>query len=78
MSKNPHPDLPRTPIKSSHIKAIGYDTNTHHLQVEFSAGPIYDYPGVKPATHMGLMQAKSKGTFLAEAIKTRHTGILRQ
>lgn len=73
-----HPELPQTPVKSSHIKAIGYDTNTHHLQVTFTSGQTYDYIGVKPATHMAFMQAKSKGSFLSEAITTRHTGILRK
>lgn len=78
LGKNVMPLLPATAVKSSNVRSIGYDTNTHHLQVTFHSGDTYDYVGVPPATHMGLMSAKSKGTFLQDAVKTRFRHIKRQ
>lgn len=43
------------PVKSSNIKAIGYDDGT--LRVEFKNGGRYDYDGVKPEEYDALVDA---------------------
>ena len=59
----------RTPVRSSHLKSVGYDSTAQTLEVEFSDGDIYHYYNVPTHIHAGLMSAFSKGTFLNQRIK---------
>lgn len=59
----------REPVASSTIVAIGYDEPSQTLEVEFQTGAIYQYYNVAPALFEQLMQATSKGQFLAYQIK---------
>jgi hypothetical protein len=54
------------PVKSSHIKSIGWDNNV--LEVRFKNGSIYQYHGVPRADHVALMAAKSHGAHLKSDI----------
>ena len=49
------------PVKSKAVAAIGYDAETKELQVRFTSGGLYSYPGVTGAQYLDLMAAKSKG-----------------
>jgi KTSC domain len=49
-------------VKSSNIKAIGYNNNT--MRVEFKNGDSYEYFGVTPYQHKELMAAQSIGSHL--------------
>jgi hypothetical protein len=51
-----------TPVKSSHIKAIGHSGTTMH--VEYSDGGLYEHTGVPGHAHAELMAAQSKGKHL--------------
>ena len=58
-----------TPVESSMIQAVGYDSKTRLLEVVFNNGRTYCYEGVPPKVHKGLMAAESKGQYmLAEVI----------
>lgn len=59
----------RTPVSSSNIRSIGYDTPSAILEVEFTSGDIYEYYDVPEHLHRGLMNASSKGQFLNDNIK---------
>jgi len=59
----------RTPVNSSNIVSIGYDSTRSTLQVEFKDLSIYEYAGVPSALYNNLMRAASKGSFLAQHIK---------
>lgn len=72
------PALARTPVKSSHLRSVGYDPVNQHMQIEFRDGSVYDYPGVPPAAHTGLMSAPSKGKYYRSAIRPRHPAIKRK
>lgn len=61
--------MQRTPVQSSNIAAVGYAPEQRVLQVEFIGGRVYEYAGVPPTVHDGLMRAPSKGTFFAEHIR---------
>jgi hypothetical protein len=61
--------MTRTPVSSSNIVSIGYDSTTQVLEVEFKDSSIYEYYGVPAFLHDGLMRASSKGSFLAQHIK---------
>lgn len=51
------------------MKSIGYDIATHTLRVQFVSGGSYDYSHVSADVHAALLQAPSKGTFIAKLIK---------
>jgi hypothetical protein len=56
------------PVESSNIAAIGYAEGYNLLRVQFRDGSVYDYPGVSPEKHAGLMDSESKGHYLADCI----------
>ena len=60
------------PVASSNIRAVGYDSQTQTLEVEFHSGWVYQYYGVPDNMHDQMMQATSKGKFLNLYIKNRY------
>ena len=59
----------RTPVTSSNIASIGYDSATQTLEVEFHNGSVYQYRGVPPSLYQSLMGASSHGQYLDAYIK---------
>lgn len=59
----------RTPVSSSNLASVGYDSNTQILEVEFLRGGIYQYLGVPPSVYSGLMAAISHGSYLSQYVK---------
>jgi hypothetical protein len=64
----------RTPVKSTNIAAIGYDSASRTLEVEFKSGGVYEYKSVTPATALAFKRAKSKGNYFASVIKNKYEG----
>lgn len=62
-----------TPVKSSHIKAIGHDPDADELHVEFSNGSVYAYGNYPAALYDRLLAihhaGESVGSHHARAIK---------
>ncbi len=58
------------PVKSSNIKAVGYDADTRMLTVEFGSGAQHTYADVPPETHQALMDAESVGKFFHANIRS--------
>lgn len=65
--------MDRTPVTSSNINSIGYETETSTLEVEFLKGSVYQYHGVPESEYQALMQAGSKGSYLADHIKGNYS-----
>lgn len=61
--------MERVPVQSSSLASVGYDSQSSTLEVEFLNGSIYQYFGVPPHIHEGLMNAGSKGSYLDQNIK---------
>ncbi len=61
-------DVTMTPVKSSFIRAIGYDATKKMLFVKFPKG-FYSYQGVKSVTVTRWLKAKSKGSFFHQNIR---------
>lgn len=61
----------RVPVTSSNVAAIGYDTATQTLEVQFTNGAVYQYFDVPPSLHKEFMGASSFGTYLDKNIKKR-------
>jgi len=65
------PDIALFPVESNQVKAIGYDSATETLAMQFKhgVGAIYHYPGVTKELHEALMAADSVGKFFGQHIK---------
>jgi len=59
--------MKRIPIKSSNLKAVGYESEI--LEVEFLNGGVYEYSEVPQENYDGLMAALSKGKYYNQYIK---------
>jgi hypothetical protein len=59
----------RTFVSSTNLKSVGYDPETHTLEVEFHDGAVYQYFRVPQHVYMSLMNASSKGGYLDDHIK---------
>lgn len=61
--------MERTPVISSNLKSVGYDSGTSTLEVEFKKGRIYQYQNVPPEKYSSLLDADSKGRYFNKNIK---------
>ena len=63
------------PVESSNIAAVGYEGNV--LTVAFKNGSVYTYAGVPLTIYQSLLNAPSKGQYLAKEIKGKfpHTNV---
>ena len=59
-------------VKSSNIKSVGYDPDSHRLVVEFHSGRKYAYAGVSPEVHEAFLGAKSMGIFFTREIRGQY------
>ena len=60
-------------VLSREIEWIGYERSLSMLQVEFIAGPIYQYTDVPENVYERFLNAKSYGRFFDEEIKGRYS-----
>lgn len=64
--------MQRTPVTSSDIQSIGYDTATRTLEVEFHSGGIYQYFNVPASEYQAFMAAGSHGQYFHQYIKNTY------
>jgi hypothetical protein len=62
----------RQPVVSSSIIAVGYDSLSAVLEIEFQAGGTYNYFGVPAFQFRNLMAAQSHGKYFASNIRDRY------
>jgi hypothetical protein len=62
----------RESVSSSNVASIGYDEPSQTLEVEFNNGAVYQYYNVTQVVFDQLMQAGSKGQYLAHNIKNSY------
>lgn len=61
-----------TPVESSNLAEIGYDSDRKELAVKFKSGGTHHYVGVEPDRHSGLMSAESHGKYFNQNIKGQY------
>lgn len=61
--------IQRTPVTSSAIRSVGYDSSTRILEIEFTGGSVYRYYEVPSDVYRGLMSAESHGKYFNRYIK---------
>src|SRR3954463_13067367 len=64
--------MPRSPVESTALAAVGYSKRLHALEIEFRDGLIYRYEEVAPSTYRGLLAAESKARFYNQQIRGRY------
>ena len=63
--------MDRTPVVSSNIASVGYETEASILEVEFKNGNLYRFTRVPSAIALGLIEAESCGSYFNRNIKDR-------
>lgn len=61
--------MKRQPVSSSNIVAIGCDTTSETLEIEFKSGLIYQYFNVPQVIREQLIAAPSIGSFFSANIR---------
>ena len=64
--------MERTPVSSSNIRSVGYDSDSSILEIEFNNGTVYQYANVPQFEYDGLMSAASHGSYFSANIKSRY------
>ena len=67
--------MQRQEVESSNIKAIGYDSNTNILEVEFKDFSIYHYMNVPANVYQSFLNASSVGKYFHQYIKSSYSFI---
>ncbi len=67
--------IPRAPVQSSAIAAVGYSKRLHVLEIEFVNGAIYRYLDVPSDVYRDLLAAKSKARFYDQNIRAKYRSV---
>ncbi|ABB08540.1 KTSC domain-containing protein [Burkholderia lata] len=59
-------------VKSSAIRAVGYDPSSLRMRILFAQGHSYDFCGVPLNVYKGLMSSPSMGSYYNNFIKDRY------
>lgn len=60
------------PVRSTAIRAVGYDPTTQRMKIAFVAGHTYDFCRVPQSIFDGLLRAGSKGRYYDTYIRDRY------
>jgi hypothetical protein len=63
--------MERETVRSSNIRAIGYNEEDEILEIQFNKGGIYQYTGVPKELFKMLMDSGSKGKFFHKHIRPK-------
>ena len=61
-------------VYSEAIINVWYKYDSRKLVIDFKSGASYEYNGVAIHTVLGLIEAESKGAFIAKYIKPHYEG----
>ena len=64
--------IPRHPVESSALAAVGYSKRLHALEIEFHDGLIYRWADVPLPVYRDLMAAESKARFYNRNIRGKY------
>ncbi len=65
--------MERVPVQSSNLRAIGYDSATEILEVEFLDDAVYEYKNVPQVIYEQLMSAPSHGSYFSREISRSYS-----
>jgi hypothetical protein len=61
-----------TPVDSSSLLQVGYDSGSQELYIEFKEGRTYVYSPVPETTYRELLDADSKGSYFNREVKPKY------
>ncbi|GAB2779736.1 hypothetical protein HNQ93_001453 [Hymenobacter luteus] len=61
--------MQRRPVRSSSLKAVGYDAVTLTLEIEYRHGGLVRYTGVPVAIYEALLQVPGKAMFVEQVVE---------
>lgn len=64
--------MTRQPLKSSNLVSVGYDEESHLLEVEFKSRDVYQYSSVPPQVYAALLSAPSPGQYFHQWIRGQY------
>ena len=64
----------RRPLKSSKLRAAGYDEGLRVMEIEFVNGDVYEYKAVSPELYRQLMASPSPNSFFEDKIEESFSG----
>ena len=64
----------RKPLRSSKLRAAGYDERLRVMEIEFVNGDIYEYKSVSPEIYRQLIAAPSPNSFFEDKIEEAFSG----
>ena len=64
----------RKPLKSSKLRAAGYDERLRVMEIEFANGDVYEYKSVSPELFRQLMSSPSPNSFFEDKIEEAFSG----
>ena len=68
------PSITRKPLKSSKLRAAGYDEGRRVMEIEFVNGDVYEYTSVSPELYRQLMASPSPNSFFEDKIEEAFSG----
>lgn len=66
--------MQRRPVRSTSIKAVGYDADTQTLEIESRHGGLVRYTGVPAPIYEALLQVPGKALFIEQVIERNGYG----
>ncbi|TGE08479.1 KTSC domain-containing protein [Hymenobacter fodinae] len=66
--------MQRRPIRSTSLKAVGFDADTQTLEIEYRHGGLVRYTGVPAAIYEALLQVPGKAMFVEQVIERNGYG----
>ena len=63
--------MKRQPIRSTSLKAVGYDPATQTLEIQHRSGRLTRYAGVSETTFQALLAAPGKALFVQQVLENR-------
>lgn len=66
--------MTRKPLKSSKLRAAGYDERQRTMEIEFVNGDVYEYKAVSPELYRQLMASPSPNSFFEDMIEESFSG----
>ncbi len=64
--------IPRHPVESTGIAAVGYSRRLHALEIEFRDGSIYRYVDIPISHYHGLIGAESKAHYYNDHLRGKY------
>lgn len=64
--------IPRQPVESTALAAVGYSSRLRVLEIEFRHGRVYRYVDVPRSVYRDLMTADSKARFYIKNVRGKY------